>query len=119
MSDERLRRVRGEETSDGAARELGPDSGELRREKMKLAAVRLFRIGRSRGRPLGSLENLPAVDGPVAESPTRDHVNWLAAHESACFLPETEGGHAVVSWMGSVGGERSRQRITSPLHGLR
>ena len=92
-----------DEISEGAVRELGLDPGELRREAMKLAAVRLFRIGRSRGRPRDP-RRLPAVDGPVAKSPTRDRVNWLAAHERACFLSETGGGHSVVSWMESVGG---------------
>jgi hypothetical protein len=99
-----LRRIRGDETSADAARELGLDLGELQRETMKLAAVRLFRIGQSRSRPLGSPDKLPAVDGPVAKSPTRDRANWLAAHEGACFLPKTGGGHSVVSWMGAVGG---------------
>ncbi len=97
MSEERLRRTRRGETSADAARELGLDSGELQREKMKLPAVRLFRIGQSRSRPLGSPDKLPAVDGPVAKSPTRDRVNWLAAHKGACFLPETGGGHSGVS----------------------
>jgi hypothetical protein len=41
---------------------------------------------------LGSPDKLAAVDGPVAKSPTRDRVDWLAAHEGACFLPETGGG---------------------------
>jgi hypothetical protein len=27
----------------------------------------------------------------VAKSPTRDRVNWFAAHEVACFLAETAG----------------------------
>lgn len=40
-----LRRMRGDETSAGAACELGPDSSQLRREAVKLAAVSLFRIG--------------------------------------------------------------------------
>src|SRR6266496_4934471 len=97
MSEERLRRTRGDETSADAARELGLDSGELQRKKMKLADVRLFRIGQSRSRPLGSPDKLPAVDGPVAKSTTHDRVNWLAAHEGACFLPETGGGHPGVS----------------------
>lgn len=60
---------------------------------MKLAAVRLFRIGQSRSRLLGSPDKLPAVDGPVAKSSTRDSVNWLAAHE-ACFLAETGEKHS-------------------------
>jgi hypothetical protein len=55
---------------------------------MKLAAVRLFRIRKSRGRLLGSPDKLPAIDGPVAKSSTRHCVNWLAAHESACFLAD-------------------------------
>jgi len=93
-----------DEASTDAAGELGPDLGEPQRETMKLAAVRLFGIRQSRSRPLGSPDKLPAVDGPVAKSPTRDRVNWLAAHEGACFLPETGGGHSVASWMGSVGG---------------
>ena len=54
-----------------------------------MAAIRLFRIGQSRSRPLGSPDKLPAVDGPVAKSPTRDRANCLAAHEGACFLAET------------------------------
>ena len=93
-----------DEASTDAAGELGPDLGEPQREAMKLTAVRLFGIRQSRSRPLGSPDKLPAVDGPVAKSPTRDRVNWLAAHEGACFLPETGGGHSVASWMGSVGG---------------
>jgi hypothetical protein len=32
----------------------------------------------------------------VAKSQIRDRVNWLAVHEGARFLPETEGGHSVV-----------------------
>jgi hypothetical protein len=60
---------------------------------MKLAVVRLFRIGHSRSWLLGPPDKLPAVavDGPVAKSSTRDRVNWfrLAAHEDSCFLGET------------------------------
>src|SRR5450759_172371 len=102
------RGIRGDETSADAARELEFGSGELRCEAKKLAAVSVFRIGQSRGRPLESPDKLPAVDGPVAKSQTRDRASWLAVHEGACFLPETGGGHSVVSWMGSVGGFRSR-----------
>jgi hypothetical protein len=91
MSEERLQRIRGDETSAGAACELGLDLGELQREAMKLVAARLFRIGQSRSRPLGSLDKLPAVDGPVAKSQTRDRVRWLLVHEGACFLAETAG----------------------------
>ncbi len=93
--------------------ELGFDSRELRRETIRLAAISVLRrMGPSRRRPLGSSDELPAIDGPVAKSQTRDRVNWLATHEGACFLPETGGGHSVVSWMGSVVGARSRQAIT-------
>src|SRR6266496_2502732 len=92
MSEERLRRTRGDETSADAARELGLDSGELQREKMKLADVRLFRIGQSWSRPLRSPDKLPAVDGPVSKSPTRDRVIWLAAHEVPAFFPRPEAG---------------------------
>jgi hypothetical protein len=107
------RGTRGNETSADAPRELEPGSGELRRKTKKLAAVSPFRIGRSRGRPLESPDKLAAVDRPAAESQTRDRVNGLAVDEGACVLPETGGGHSVGSWMGSVGGFRSRQRITS------
>jgi hypothetical protein len=55
---------------------------------MKLAAIRLFRIGKSPSRLLGSPDKLPAVDGPVAKSPTRDRVNWLAGYGGAYFLLE-------------------------------
>ena len=59
---------------------------------MKLAAVNWLRIGQSRRRPLGSPDKLTAVDGPVAESPTRDPVNRLAPHAS--FLSEAGSGHS-------------------------
>jgi len=72
-----------------AACELGLDSRELGSEVLNLAAVMLLRKGQSRSRPLESPDNLLAVDGPVAKSPTRDRVNCLAVHESACFLAET------------------------------
>ena len=61
---------------------------------MKQAAVNRFRIGQSRSRPLGSPDKLPAVDGPVAKSPTGDCVNWLAPHERASFLSEAGSGHS-------------------------
>ena len=105
--------MRGEGVLAISARELGLDSLELRRETICLAAVSVLRrMGPSRRRPLGSSDKLLAVDGPVAKSQTRDRVNWLAAHEGACFLPETGGGHSVVSWMGSVVGARNHQPIT-------
>jgi hypothetical protein len=81
--------VRGDETSTVLAREFGLQPGELRREAMKLAAVGPFRIGRSRSRPWGSPDKFSAVDGPVAQSLTRDCVIGLATYEKACFLPET------------------------------
>jgi len=86
------------------ARELGLDSGELGCEAKKLAAVSPFGIGLSRGGPLDSSGKLPVIDGPMTKSLTRDRVSWLAAHEGACFLPVTGGGHSVAGWMGSVGG---------------
>lgn len=118
ISEEQLRQIRGDESSADAARELGLDLSELQREAMKLAAVGLFRTGQSRGRPLGTPDKLPAVDGPVAKSHTRDQMNRLAAHEGAFFLPETGGGHSVVSWMGSVDGERIGQHITPARNAL-
>jgi hypothetical protein len=88
-----LGQMRGEGVLDVSAGELGLDSRELRRETVRLAAVGVLRrMGPSRRRPLGSSDKLPAVDGPVAKSETRDRLNWLAAHEGACFLPEPEAG---------------------------
>ena len=98
-----------------AARKLGLDSRELRSEAKKLAALMLFRIGQSRGRPSECPDRLPLVDGPVAKRQTRDRVSWLAVHESACFLPETGGGHSVAGWMGSVGGEEASAYHTGGL----
>jgi hypothetical protein len=66
---------------------------------------------------LGPPDKLPAVDGPVSKSSTRDRVNWLAADKTR-FLPETGGGHSVGGWVGSVGGERSLQPITPALRRL-
>ncbi len=87
-----MRGICGDKTSADAGRELGLDSSELRHEAKKLAAVSPFLIGQSRGRLVESPDKLPAVDGPVAKSQTRDRVNSLADHEGACFLPETGGG---------------------------
>jgi hypothetical protein len=80
------------EPSADATRELRLDSGELQRETMKLPAVRLFRIGQSRSRPLGSPDELTAVDGPVANNSTRDRVNWLAAQGVPAFFPRPGAG---------------------------
>jgi hypothetical protein len=101
------------ETSADAARQLEPGSGEFRCEAKKLPAVSPFRIGQSRSRPFQSPDRLPTVDGPVAKSQTRDRVNWLAVQMRVpAFFQRPEAGHSVVSWMGAVGGFRSRQRIT-------
>jgi hypothetical protein len=90
--------------SAGAAREVGPDSGELGREAKKLAAVGPFRMGQNRCRPLESPDHLPAVDGPMAKSQTRDRVTWLAVQEGARFLPG-DRRRALSRWLdGSVGG---------------
>ena len=79
-SEDRLPRIRGDETSADAMRELGLDSGQLRHEAMKLAAFRLFRIEHRWSRPLGFPDKLPAVDGPVTKSPARDCGNGMPAH---------------------------------------
>jgi hypothetical protein len=96
--------LRGDGASADAARQVRPDSGEPRREAKKFVVVSPFGIGQSRGWPLESSDKLPVVDRPMAKNLTRDRVSWLAAHKSACFLPETGGGHSVAGWMGSVGG---------------
>jgi hypothetical protein len=94
----------GDESSADAGRALGLDLGEFRREAEKVAAVGPFGIGQRRGWPLESSDGLPAVDRPMAKNLTRDRLRGLAAHEGACFLPETGGGHSVAGWMGSDDG---------------
>jgi hypothetical protein len=75
-----VRQTRGESLLALSQGELGFDSRELRRETIRLAAVSVLRrMGPSRRRPLRSSDKLPAVDGPMAQSQTRDRVNWLAA----------------------------------------
>jgi hypothetical protein len=86
--------MRGEGVLAVSARELGLDSGELRRKTIRLAAVGVFRRMRpSRRGPLGSSDKLPAVDGPVAKSQTRGGVNWLAAQMKVpAFFQRPEAG---------------------------
>ena len=75
-----------------SARERGLDLRELRRETIHLGAVRVLgRMESSQRQPLGSSDKLPAVDGPMAKNQTRGRANWLAAHVSSTFPPETAG----------------------------
>ena len=114
--EERLARGRvdeADELSAGAVRELGLDPGKPRRESKKPAGVSPFGIGRSRGRPPGSPDRLPAVDGPVAKSETRYRVNLLATHERLSFLPGDRRRALSCQLEGSVGGFRNPQPITS------
>jgi len=108
-----------DEASADETRELGLDLAQFRREPVKLAATGLLRDGQGRSRALGTSDKLSAVDGPAPKSPTRGRVKGLPAHDVACFLPETEGGHSVISWMGSVGGWRNRQPITPDTSGTK